>query len=193
MEREIYNPNPKIRNNLKMLFKKTKLQGVFIISVEPIRDKRGFFARAYCEKEFAKHDIKFSITQSSISYNKKKGTLRGMHYQIPPYAEEKLVSCIKGEIYDVIIDLRPKSLTYCQWLAVELSADNHNMLYMPRGFAHGFQTLCDQTMVYYQISEYYQPKFARGIRWDDPVFKIKWPIKDITISKKDQNYQLMKK
>lgn len=172
-----------------MIFKQTKLKGAYIIDIEPVRDERGFFSRSFCQKEFKKHGLNFHNNQCNLSYNEKRGTLRGMHYQITPFAEAKMVSCIRGKIYDVIIDLRSNSDTYCQWIAIELSAENCNMLYIPKGFAHGFQTLCDQTMVYYQISEYHQPKFARGIRWNDSAFNIKWPkINKRIISVKDQEY-----
>jgi len=176
-----------------MLFKPTKLKGAFIIEPEFKKDKRGFFARSFCQKEFERHGLKFNIVQSNISYNKKKGTIRGMHYQITPYEEKKLISFPKGAIYDVIIDLRPRSSTYCQWFGLELNAKNHKMLYIPKGFAHGFQTIEDNCIIYYQMSQYYQPKAARGVRWNDPVFKIKWPIKNIIISEKDKGYQFMEK
>lgn len=172
-----------------MIFKKTKLKGAYIIKIEPIKDYRGFFSRTFCQKEFKQYGLDFKIVQCNLSYNKKRGTLRGMHYQTTPYEEKKLVSCTKGNIYDVIIDLRPNSDTFCQWIAVELSAENCNMLYIPTGFAHGFQTLCDQTMIYYQISEYYQPQNAKGVCWDDLAFNIKWPkINKRIISEKDREY-----
>ncbi|MDD5016355.1 MAG: dTDP-4-dehydrorhamnose 3,5-epimerase, partial [Atribacterota bacterium] len=171
-----------------MFFKETGLNGAYIIEIEQKKDERGFFARSFCEKEFAAHNLKLPIRQSNISYNKKIGTLRGIHYQIPPYEEVKLVSCIKGAIYDVIIDLRLDSSTYCKWVAVELKAQNFSLLYIPAGFAHGFQTLADDTIVFYQMSEFYSPESARGIRWDDPLFSINWPISSLIISDKDAGY-----
>lgn len=177
-----------------MIFKKTKFKGVFIIHIDPIKDKRGFFARSFCQEEFNKHDLDFRIIQSSLSYNKEKGTLRGMHYQTAPFMEKKLVSCIRGEIYDVVVDLRPNSNTYCKWFAAELNDKDFKMLYIPEGFAHGFQTLSDNTIVFYQISQFYQTQNAGGVRWDDPAFNIKWPkINKLIISEKDQKYPYFNK
>jgi dTDP-4-dehydrorhamnose 3,5-epimerase len=158
-----------------------------------LEDERGFFARSFCQKEFEEHGLNPCIVQCNISYNKKKGTLRGMHYQVAPHEEAKIVSCIRGAIYDVIIDLRPNSSTYCQWFAMELSSENYKMLYIPEGFAHGFQTLEYNTTVFYQIAEFYHPKSAKGIRWNDSAFQIKWPISDWIISKKDRDYASFKK
>ena len=172
-----------------MVFIETKLKGSFIIELERLEDERGFFARSFCQREFEEHGLNPRIVQCNISFNKKKGTLRGMHYQIAPYEESKLVSCIRGAIYDVIIDLRPNSSTYCQWFAVELIAENYKMLYVPEGFAHGFQTLEDKTVVFYQMSEFYHPECARGVRWDDPVFGIKWPVEQLVISPKDESFE----
>ena len=172
-----------------MIFKETKLKGAHIIELEPLEDERGFFARSFCQKEFAEHGLDLCIVQCNLSYNKKKGTLRGMHYQVAPYEEAKLVSCIGGAVYDVIIDLRTNSPTYCQWFAVELTAENYKMLYIPAGLAHGFQTLEDNTTVSYQMSEFYHPECARGVRWDDQAFGIEWPIKQLVISSKDQSYK----
>jgi len=177
-----------------MILKETRLKGAYVIELEPIEDERGFFARSFCRKEFENHGIEFEIVQCNISYNKKKGTLRGMHYQIDPYEEAKLISCVRGSIYDVIIDLRPDSTTYCQWSAIELTAHssqltaNFRMLYIPKGFAHGFQTLADNTVVFYQMSDSYHPECSRGVRWDDPAFGIEWPGIPILISRKDINY-----
>lgn len=176
-----------------MIFRETKLKGAYLIDIEPIKDKRGFFSRTFCQKELKKHGLNFNIVQSNLSHSKKRGTLRGMHYQKAPHEEEKLVSCIRGKIYDVIIDLRPNSPTYCQWLATELSAENFKMLYVSKGFAHGFQTLSDNTVVIYQMSEFYHPQSERGARWNDPLFGIKWPIKKIVISSKDKRHPLIKK
>jgi dTDP-4-dehydrorhamnose 3,5-epimerase len=171
-----------------MLFKETELKGAYVIEIEQKRDERGFFARSFCEKEFAEHNLKLVIRQSNISYNKKTGTLRGMHYQVAPYEETKLVSCVIGVIYDVIIDLRLDSATYCKWFAIKLSVQNYTSLYIPEGFAHGFQTLADDTVVLYQMSEFYHPESARGIRWDDRSFGISWPILPCIISGKDSGY-----
>ena len=172
-----------------MIFRETKLKGSYIIELEPMEDERGFFARSFCQKEFGERGLNPRIVQCNISYNKKKDTLRGMHYQLAPYQEAKLVSCIRGAIYDVIIDLRPDSTTYCKWIANELNADNCISIYIPEGFAHGFQSLKDNTEVFYQMSEYYTRKLARGVRWNDPSFKIEWPIKNPIISKKDTSYE----
>ncbi len=171
-----------------MFFTETKLQGAFIIEPEPIEDERGFFARCWCKKEFEEHDLNPHLVQCNISFNKKKGTLRGMHYQVAPHEEAKLVRCTMGAIYDVIIDLRPESPTFKQWVAVELTALNRRMLYVPEGFAHGFQTLEDNTEVLYQMSEFYHSECARGVRWDDPAFGIKWPDGNRIISVKDLQY-----
>jgi dTDP-4-dehydrorhamnose 3,5-epimerase len=171
-----------------MVFKETKLKGAYVIKPERLEDERGFFARTFCQKEFEKQGLNPCIVQCSISFNKKKATLRGMHYQVAPYKEAKIVYCVKGTIYDVIIDLRSDSSTYCQWLDVELSAENCEMLYVPEDFAHGFQALEDNTVVFYQMSEFYHPECARGARWDDPAFGIKWPLSNSVISEKDVNY-----
>jgi dTDP-4-dehydrorhamnose 3,5-epimerase len=171
-----------------MIFKETSIKGAYIIEMEPLEDERGFFTRSFCQKEFEEHGLNPRIAQCNISYNKKKGTLRGMHYQIAPHQEAKLVCCIKGAIYDVIIDLRKESSTLKQWIAVELTAENHRMLYVPEGFAHGFQTLKDDTVVFYQMSEFYHPECARGVRWDDPAFGVEWPDDIRVISDKDRQY-----
>jgi dTDP-4-dehydrorhamnose 3,5-epimerase len=171
-----------------MIFTETELKGAYIIELEPLEDDRGFFARSFCQREFEKQSLNFCVVQCNVSYNKKKGTLRGMHYQVPPHEEAKLVSCIRGTIYDVIIDLRPDSSTYCQWFALELSSENYKMLYVPEGFTHGFQTLEDNTVVFYQMSEIYHPECARGARWDDPAFGIRWPLPNRVMSKKDLSY-----
>ena len=173
-----------------MVFKETKLKGAFIVEIEKKMDTRGFFARSLCQQEFARHGLRFHIVQCNISYNKKKGTLRGMHYQISPHQEAKLVSCIRGAVYDVIIDLRPDSPTYCKWCAVELNARSYKMLFVPEGFAQGFQTLKDDTTLFYQMSEFYHPESARGVRYNDPAFDIKWPVKESILSSRDQSYEL---
>jgi len=171
-----------------MIFTKTEFDGVYIIELEKIEDDRGFFARYYDIKKFKEMGLNPKIAQCSISFNKKKGTIRGMHYQIQPFQEEKLVYCNKGKIFDVIIDLRPKSKTFKKWLGITL--DSHNkIIYIPKGFAHGFQTLQNNTLVNYQISEFLMPEYSRGIKWNDSNFQIKWPLKPTIISKKDQSYQ----
>jgi dTDP-4-dehydrorhamnose 3,5-epimerase len=172
-----------------MIFRKTKFDGVFIIEIEKQEDERGFFARSWDTKEFEKYGLNNKLVQCNISYNKNKGTIRGMHYQIAPYEETKIIRCTKGKIFDVIIDLRTKSKTFKNWIGIELSSNKHNMLYVPGGIAHGFQTLEDNTEIFYQMSEFYNPKFARGIRWDDPTFSIKWPLSVNFISIKDKSYE----
>lgn len=171
-----------------MRFIPTSLADAYIIEPEPIEDDRGFFARVWCQKEFAERNLDTNLVQCSISFNKKKGTLRGMHLQLPPFAETKLVRCTQGAIYDVIVDLRPNSETYLRWAAVELSAENHKALYVPQGFAHGFQTLQDNTEVFYQMSKFYSPGSARGFRWNDPAFKIDWLEEVSVMSERDRSY-----
>jgi len=167
-------------------FIETKLKGPYIIEPELLEDERGFFARTFCHREFEAHGLNPKLVQCSISYNRRKGTLRGMHYQDSPMAEDKLVRCTNGAIYNVIIDLRPDSSTYCQWVAVELNANNRRMLYIPGGFANGFQTLEDDTEVFYQMSEFHAPEFERRVRWDDPAFGIEWHLDTKIISEKDR-------
>jgi len=169
-------------------FIETPLEGAYIIEIERIEDERGSFARNWCQKEFAEHGLNSRIVQCNISFNKKRGTLRGMHFQVEPFAEVKLVRCTRGAIYDVIIDVRENSHSLKKWFAVELNESNQRMLYIPKGFAHGFQTLEDNTEVFYQMSEFYYPEYSRGVRWDDPFFSIKWPDGERIISKKDQEY-----
>ncbi len=172
-----------------MIFSETKLKGAFVIELEKNEDERGFFARSFCQKKFKEHGLNPRIVQCNVSFNKKKDTLRGMHYQVPPREEAKIVTCIKGAVYDVIIDLRPDSPTYCQWFGVKLSAEDYQMLYAPESFAHGFQTLEDNTVVFYQMSEFYHPQCARGVRWDDRAFGIKWPnIHHRIVSEIDKRY-----
>ena len=171
-----------------MIFGETRLKGAYTIDLECVDDHRGFFARTFCREEFNKRGLNSSVAQCNISYNRKKGTLRGMHYQVAPHGEAKLVSCIAGSIYDVIIDLRANSETYCQWLAVEVSAQQRGMLYIPEGFAHGFQSLEDNTEVFYQMFQFYEPTAGRGVRWDDPAFGIEWPDGPRIISDRDKTY-----
>lgn len=171
-----------------MLFTKTYLKGAYSIDVERRMDERGFFGRSWCQQEFEAHGLNPKLVQCNISFNKKRGTLRGMHYQAAPFEEAKLVRCTMGALYDVIIDLRPDSDTFKQWLAVELTAENRRALYIPEGFAHGFQTLTDDTEVFYQMSEFFHPECALGLRWDDSAFRIEWPMETLIISEKDKNY-----
>jgi len=170
-----------------MIFTETKIKGAFIIEPELLTDERGFFARSFCKEEFQKYGLETDIVQCNISYNKKKGTLRGMHYQVPPFEEAKIVSCTQGSIYDVIVDLRRGSQTYRQWYAEKLCADSYRALYIPKGCAHGFQTLEDNCIVYYQMGEYYHPECARGMQWNDPSIGIVWPVPAMIISEKDKN------
>lgn len=171
-----------------MIFTETELKGAFVIEPERREDERGFFARAWDQQEFEARGLNPRLVQSNISFNKKKGTLRGMHYQVPPYEEAKLVRCTKGSIYDAIVDLRSHSPSFKQWLGVELTEDNHRMLYVPEGFAHGYLTLEDDTEVLYQVSEFHAPEFARGVRWDDPAFGISWPADVRVILERDRQF-----
>ena len=171
-----------------MKFEKTKLDGAWIIDINKLEDERGFFARTFCQKEFIEHGLKTRIAQCNVSYNKKKGTFRGMHLQVSPFQEAKLVQCTSGAIHDVIIDLRPDSPTYLEHIGVNLSAQDYRMLYIPEGFAHGFLTLEENTNVFYQMSEFYAPECARGFRWNDPAFKMSLPAEIQVISERDANY-----
>lgn len=174
-----------------MIFRETELRGAYIIEPELIQDERGFFARTWSQEEFASRGLNSKLVQCSSSFNKQLGTLRGMHYQIPPHEEAKLVRCTAGAIYDVIVDLRENSPTRSKWLGVELSAGNRLIVYVPEGFAHGFQTLEDHTEVFYQVSEYYHPESARGVRWDDPAFGIDWPLGISVISERDRSHAFL--
>jgi len=169
-------------------FRETHLKGAFVVELEKRRDTRGFFARSYCQREFTKHGLNPSVVQCNVSYNSARGTLRGMHFQKAPQQEAKLVRCTSGAIYDVIIDLRANSKTYLQHLGLRLDAENRLMLFVPEGFAHGFITLEGDTEVFYQMSEFYAPEYARGIRWNDPVFRIDWPLEPTVISEQDRSY-----
>jgi dTDP-4-dehydrorhamnose 3,5-epimerase len=171
-----------------MIFTELKLKGAFVIEPERVEDERGFFARTWCEREFKDRHLNPRLVQCSISFNEKKGTLRGMHFQAPPRQETKLVRCTRGAIYDVIIDLRAHSSTLRQWLAVDLTAENRRLLYIPKGLAHGFQTLVDHTEVSYAISDFYHPECARGIRWNDPALQIPWPLQEVILSERDRTY-----
>jgi dTDP-4-dehydrorhamnose 3,5-epimerase len=174
---------------LTIIFQELSIPGAWLIEPEKQEDHRGFFARAWCQRELAAQSLITAFVQSNISFNKRKGTLRGLHYQAPPHEETKLVRCTQGALYDVIVDLRRDSPTRGQWLAVELPVDNYRTLYIPAGLAHGFQTLADNTEIFYQMSEFYQPEAARGIRWDDPALNITWPLPQPIISPKDLSYQ----
>ena len=171
-----------------MTFQETKLPGVFEIQLEPLPDARGFFARSWCQKEFESHALNPKVVQCNVSFNTRKGTLRGMHYQGAPNAEAKLVRCTSGSIYDVVIDLRPKSPAFKNWIAAVLTSERHNMIYVPEGCAHGFLTLEDKTEVSYQMSEFYSPELSRGVRWDDQAFQIAWPASIEMISDRDRTY-----
>lgn len=171
-----------------MIFRETALKGAFVIEPERKEDERGFFARTWCAEEFASHGLNSHLVQCSISYNKKKGTLRGMHYQVVPFEEAKLVRCTRGAIFDVIIDLRPESPTYTKHASIVLTESNRHMLYIPEGMAHGFQTIEDDTEVFYQMSQVFHPESARGVRWDDPSFGIEWPPAERIISARDRQY-----
>lgn len=168
-----------------MKFTETPLAGAYLIELDLLRDDRGFFARGWCSREFAAHGLAAHIVQANVSFNHRAGTLRGMHYQVAPYQETKLVRCTAGALYDVILDLRPSSATFGQWYAAELSAENRKMLYVPAGFGHGYQTLVDATEAFYQVSEYYTPGAEQGIRYNDPRFNIEWPLAVQEISPKD--------
>jgi dTDP-4-dehydrorhamnose 3,5-epimerase len=171
-----------------MLFTPTQLDGVVIIDMELIEDERGWFARSFCQHEFEEHNLNPCIAQCNVSFNAKAGTLRGMHYQESPHGEAKLIRCTRGSIYDVLLDVRADSPTFKQWVSVELSQDNHRMVYAAEGLAHGFQTLEDNTEVFYEMSEFYHPESGRGIRWDDPAFRITWPLPNPILSERDRSY-----
>jgi dTDP-4-dehydrorhamnose 3,5-epimerase len=171
-----------------LIFKPTDLPGAFVIEPERRADVRGYFARTFCEKEFVDQGLEPHISQCSVSFNHRKGTLRGMHYQAAQFEEVKVVRCNRGAIYDVIIDLRPASPAFKKWLAVRLDEEDGHMLYIPKGFAHGFQTLADDTEVFYQMSQVFSSQHARGVRWNDPAFSIEWPDDQRIILDRDRNY-----
>lgn len=172
-----------------MIFTETKLKGAYIIDIEKREDSRGFFARAFCQKEMAAHGLKPVIAQANLAFNIRKGTVRGMHYQYPPAAESKLVRCTRGAILDIIVDLRPESPTYLQHIEVELSEDNYRALYVPERFAHGYQALRDGTETSYQVGEFYTPDAEGGLRYDDPKLGLKWPLPISVVSDKDKAFK----
>lgn len=172
-----------------IIFKETKLKGAFVIEPEKFEDPRGFFARGFSQKEFLDHGLRAEFVEAGISFNLRRHTVRGMHFQAPPHAQAKLVRCTRGAIFDAMIDLRPGSPTYKQWFAQELTAQNRLMLYIPEGFAHGYQTLEDESEVFYQLSQSYAPASERGVRWNDPVFGITWPVTDgVIMNDRDRSY-----
>jgi dTDP-4-dehydrorhamnose 3,5-epimerase len=172
-----------------VIFTETELKGAFVIDLERRSDSRGFFARAFCQEEFEAHGLKPTIAQANVAYNRRKGTLRGMHFQFPPAAETKLVRCTRGAILDIIVDLRPESATYLRHVAVELNEDNQRALYVPERFAHGYQTLCDHTDTSYQVGEFYAPSAEGGLMYNDPRLGLKWPLPVSVISDKDQKFK----
>jgi dTDP-4-dehydrorhamnose 3,5-epimerase len=174
-----------------MKFTETKLKGAFIIDLEPRSDERGFFSRSFCQKEFEAHGLKTTIAQANISFNYRKGTVRGLHFQFPPAAETKFVRCSRGAIVDVIVDLRPESPTYLQHVAVELTADNRRGLFVPERFAHGYQVLDDNTETTYQVGEFYTPSAESGLRYSDPRLGIEWPLPVTDMSEKDAKWPLL--
>jgi dTDP-4-dehydrorhamnose 3,5-epimerase len=172
-----------------MNFIETEIEGLYIVELNKIGDERGFFARAWCEKEFSDKKLTSRMVQANTSYSKDKGTLRGLHYQVSPHQEAKLMRCIKGAIFDVAVDLRSDSKTYKEWFGVELTESNRNMLFIPEGFAHGYQTLVEDTEAFYMSSAFYAPDAERGVRWDDPSIGIEWPITDnLNITDKDKSW-----
>jgi dTDP-4-dehydrorhamnose 3,5-epimerase len=173
-----------------MIFTETILKNAYVIELEKREDHRGFFARTWDKKEFEEHNLNSNLVQCNVSFSKKCGTLRGMHYQKKPFEESKVIRCVKGKIFDVIIDLRSSSSTFKKWFGVELTEENYKMLYVPEGFAHGFQTLEDNSEIIYQVSEFYTPKSELGIHWNDPAFNITWPIEEKIITEKDNSWKV---
>lgn len=171
-----------------MIFSSTSVEGAFLIRPERVEDERGFFARTYCVRELAEHGIDSQVVQRSVSYNRRRGTLRGMHFQVSPHEETKLVSCLRGSLYDVVIDLRPSSSTYRRWFAATLTADGFETLFVPKGCAHGFISLANDTVAHYEISEFHHPASARGVRYDDPAFGVEWPMSPLVINARDSGY-----
>lgn len=174
-----------------MKFTESQLAGAFLIELEPSFDERGFFAQTWNRAEFLERGLDVELSECAISFNRRRGTLRGLHYQVAPFEEARLVRCSTGNIYDVIVDLRPDSATHRQWAAFELSAENRHMVYVPKGFAHGYQTLAENSEVVYQMTGHYSPAHARGIRWDDPGLSVTWPMVPTSLSSRDRNHPLM--
>jgi len=172
-----------------MIFTQAPIDGVYVIEMEKRGDDRGFFARAFCENEFRAHDLSTRLVQMNNSLSVRRGTLRGMHYQLAPKAETKVVRCLRGALHDIVLDLRPGSRTFGKTFGVELTAENRKMLYVPKGFAHGFVTLADDTEAFYLVDEFYSPEHERGVRWNDPKFAIEWPIQPTVMSDKDRAYR----
>lgn len=172
-----------------MRFEETPLSGAFVLRLERVHDERGFFARTWCREELAAHGLRATVAQCSVSYNARARTLRGMHFQAEPFPEAKVVSCLRGRAFDVVLDLRRSSPTFRQWFSIELSPDDGSAIYVPEGFAHGFMTLADDTLLQYQISESYRPELARGVLWNDPAFGIRWPFQtELVLSARDRSY-----
>jgi dTDP-4-dehydrorhamnose 3,5-epimerase len=172
-----------------MIFTEREVKGVYVIELERFEDERGFFAPSFSQREFEAHGLVGRFLENNVSYNRRRGTLRGLHYQAAPYGQAKLVRCTRGSIFDVAVDLRPTSPTFRQWVGVRLTQENRLMVYLPADIAHGFQTLEDDTEVFYQVSEVYTPEASMGYRWNDPAFKVKWPLPDGPIlSKRDESY-----
>jgi dTDP-4-dehydrorhamnose 3,5-epimerase len=187
---EVCRSNPRGEGS-RLKFVGTPLAGLYVVEIEPRNDDRGFFARSFCKGEFDALSLERKVAQCNVSFNEKAGTLRGLHFQVEPHGEAKLVRCTQGAIYDVAVDIRPGSKTYLKWYAVELNSKNRRMMFIPRGFAHGFQTLMDESEVFYQMFESYHPESARGLRWDDPRIGIVWPPAKQIISEKDRTYPLI--
>lgn len=181
-------PQERRRDHQSVIFRPTRLGGAVEIELERHEDDRGFFARSFCRREFEDHDLEPCVAQCNVSFNRRRGTLRGMHWQADPYGEAKLVRVTRGTVWDVIVDLRQESPTFGEWFGVELSADNRRAIYVPRGFAHGFQTLVDHVEVFYQMSAEYAPEAQQGVRWDDPSFGIAWPIASPILNDRDAGY-----
>ena len=173
-----------------MIFNPTPIEGAFLVDVEKIEDERGFFGRAFCADAFRKMGIPFEVAQANVGFSRKKGTLRGLHYQKTPHEEAKLVRCIRGAVFDVIIDLRKESTSYGRWFGTELSAGSHRLFHVPRGTAHGYLSLADDSEIMYLVSEFYTPEAERGVRWNDPTFAIRWPISNPTLNERDASYPL---
>jgi dTDP-4-dehydrorhamnose 3,5-epimerase len=173
---------------VRVTFTETEIPGTFIVGLQRMEDERGSFARSWCRREFREHGLDDTLVQCNISFNKRKGTLRGMHYQADPHSEAKLMRCTRGALFDVVLDLRPSSPTFLRWYGCELTPDNGRMFFIPKGCAHGFLTLADETEIFYQMTEYYYPESARGVRWNDPLFRIEWPAPVTMISPRDSDY-----